>query len=61
MSLHNIEFVYNVDGDEFEGFIPNLEVDEDLDKDEQEESVIFEIKSLYPDATNIEITKLEAL
>lgn len=59
MSLHNIEFEYAVDGADYEGFLPNVEVDETLDFEDQEQSCIFEVKALYPDATDIRITNME--
>lgn len=59
MSLHNIEFEYMVDGEDHEGFLPNVEIDEELDLDAQEMSCVFEIKNLFPDATDIRITNME--
>lgn len=59
MSLHNIEFEYRVDGEDFEGFLPNVEVDETLDTEDQYASAIFEIKSVYPDATDVVISSMD--
>ena len=58
MSLYNVEFEY----DEFDlhndGFAQNLIIDDELSEDEAEASAIQTIKSLYPDATNIEIISM---
>lgn len=58
MSLYNVEFEF----DEFdlhnESFAQNIIIDDELSPEDQEASVIQTIKTLYPEATNIEITSM---
>lgn len=59
MSLYNIEFEYQVDGEDLEGFLPNVEIDDELSSEDQYGSAIFEVKAVYPDATNVIIATME--
>ncbi len=55
MSLHVVEFDYDIT----EGSTMNVEIDETLDADEKEQIALEEIRDVYPDVHNINITKLE--
>lgn len=54
MSLHTVEFDYDIT----EGSTMNIEIDDALDMEEKEMIALDEIKDLYPDVHNINITKL---
>lgn len=54
MSLHAVEFDYDIT----EGSTMNIEIDPSLDADEKESEALAEIRDLYPDVHNINITKL---
>lgn len=54
MSLHAIEFDYDIT----EGSTMNVELDPALDADEKEEIALEEIKDVYPDVHNINISKI---
>lgn len=55
MSLHVVEFDYDIT----EGSTMNVEIDETLDMDEKEQIALEEIRDVYPDVHNINITKLD--
>jgi hypothetical protein len=57
MSLHVVEFDYDIT----EGSTMNIEMDDSLDMDEKEQIALDEIRDLYPDVHNINITKLSAV
>lgn len=59
MSLYNIEFEYNEFGSDMDGFSQNVVLDDDITDEEREVQAIQELKNLYPDATDINITNLE--
>lgn len=57
MPLHVVEFDYDIT----EGSTMNIEMDDSLDMDEKEQIALEEIRDLYPDVHNINITKLSAV
>lgn len=54
MSMHNIEFEYDLP----EYGALQMDLDPALDQAEKEEIALAEIKEVYPDVTNLEITKV---
>lgn len=54
MTIHQVEFSYNLP----EYGVLDIEMDEALDLPEREEIALAEIKQVYDDITDIEITKI---
>lgn len=57
MSVHLIEFEYNLP----EYGTLEMEMDEALDLEEKEAIALAEIKEIYPDVTDIEITEVKVI
>ena len=57
MSLHRVEFTYNLP----ESSVMEMEIDNLLDQEDREAIALAEIKQIYEDVTDIEITKIKEI